>query len=131
MRRSLLLSSLSLMMLATPALAQQGQGELESQNRPSLLRPDSLIGREVLSEDGSVIGTVDDVVTADASEPKTLIVEGGGTGMDGKRIAVDYGFEDLDVRGDWVVTRNVTGQEIAALPSVSGDGEAVSLRSRR
>jgi len=132
MIRAVLLTAVALPFLVSPALAQSGQtaqDTLESQQRPSLLRPDSLIGREVLSEDGSKVGTVEDVVMASGSDqPEQLIITGGDfPGMDGKRIAVDYGFRDLDVRGDWVVTKDVAAQEIASLPAMQGGQEAVSL----
>lgn len=133
MTRTLLLTTVTALFLTAPALAQTDQpasGELASQQRPSLLRPDSLVGREVLSEDGEKVGTVDDVITAsDSTAPRLLTVQGGDyQGMDGKRIAVDYGFRDLDVRGDWVVVKDVSAQEIAALPVMDGAQDAVSLR---
>ncbi|WP_431861111.1 PRC-barrel domain-containing protein [Azospirillum sp.] len=133
MKRVLFLTAATALFLAAPAVAQTDQspqGDLASQQRPSLLRPDSLVGREVLSEDGEKVGTVDDVITAsDSAAPRMLTIQGSDYhGMDGKRVAVDYGFRDLDVRGDWVVVKDVAAQEIAALPRMEGAQDAVSLR---
>ncbi len=134
MTRAHLLAAMALALAPASALAQSSAADLESQQRPGLLRPDSLLGRDVLSEDGERIGTVADVTTeatagAPDGTPRQLVIEGAGyPGMEGKRIAVDYGFTDLDVRGDWVVAKDVAAAEIAALPAMLDQQETISLR---
>ena len=129
MTRAHLLAAVAFVLAPMSALAQQPAAALESQQRPSLLRPDSLLGREVLSEDGEVIGAVADITTEGAGAPHQLVIEGSGyPGMDGRKVAVDYGFTDLDGRGDWVVAKDAAAQEIAALPAAADPQEAVSLR---
>jgi hypothetical protein len=113
---------------ATTQEAQPGSAPKPSMDRPapersaapaperSAAKPNSLIGRTVLSSDGNRLGTVRGVNTAADGKVMAIKVKTGGfLGFGGKLVAIPQ--EKFTTTGD-VIQAGLTADEVSKLPEV-------------
>ena len=91
---------------------------------------ESMIGEEVYGEDGGQLGEVADIIldaqTGDATQ--VILDRGGILGIGDKQIALDFSL--LEVDGDRIVARQVTEEQVNAMPEFQYGDNTVSLGQR-
>lgn len=91
---------------------------------------ESMIGEEVYGEDGGQLGEVADIIldaqTGDATQ--VILDRGGILGIGDKQIALDFSL--LEVDGDRIVARQVTEEQVNAMPEFHYGDNTVSLGQR-
>ncbi|SMH57784.1 DUF4142 domain-containing protein [Azospirillum agricola] len=107
-------------MLPGDALA----GERQTQSGASLAK---LIGANVYDENGDKLGDVADVILDAQSGSATAVIldRGGVLGIGAKHIALDYAL--LDEREDRVIARQITEEQVRAMPEFRYEDTTVSL----
>lgn len=117
--------ALSLVLLAAvpgAAVAQEKPSFVTPQ--PSDVMGSSLVGADVRNRGGETIGEIEDVIIADRSTIRGVIVSVGGfLGMDEHYVAIDPAALDLRREGDdWQVTLDATKDQLRAAPQVDYRG---------
>ncbi len=84
----------------------------------------SLVGVDVRNRGGETIGEIEDVIIANKSTIRGVIVSVGGfLGMDQHYVAIDPAVLDLQRDGnDWRVTLDATKDQLRAAPQVDYKG---------
>ncbi|MBP2232637.1 putative membrane protein [Azospirillum agricola] len=96
----------------------------QTQNGASLAK---LIGANVYDENGDKLGDVADVILDAQSGSATAVIldRGGVLGIGAKQIALDYAL--LDEREDRVIARQITEEQVRAMPEFRYEDTTVSL----
>lgn len=91
----------------------------------------SIVGNDVYGEGGEKLGSVSDIILdAQSGNATAVILERGGVlGVGAKRVALDYNL--LQTRGDRVVARDLTEDQVKAMPTFQYDDNTVSLGKER
>jgi len=91
----------------------------------------AMIGNDVYGEGGDKLGRVSDIILdAQSGSATAVILERGGVlGVGAKRVALDYAL--LESRGDRVVARDLTEDQVKAMPGFQYDDTTVSLGTER
>lgn len=91
----------------------------------------AMIGNDVYGEGGDKLGRVSDIILDAQSGNATAVVleRGGVLGVGAKHIALDYAL--LESRGDRVVAREITEDQVKAMPDFEYDDTTVSLGKER
>lgn len=91
----------------------------------------SIVGNDVYGEGGEKLGSVSDIILdAQSGNATAVILERGGVlGVGAKRVALDYNL--LQTRGDRVVARDMTEDQVKAMPAFQYDDTTVSLGKER
>ncbi|MGK9168827.1 PRC-barrel domain-containing protein [Inquilinus limosus] len=117
--------ALSLVILSAVA------GTAVAQDKPNFVTPQSndlmgssLVGADVRNRGGETIGEIEDVIIANKSTVRGVIVSVGGfLGMDEHYVAIDPTALDLQREGDgWRVTLDATKDQLRAAPQVDYKG---------
>lgn len=97
------------------------------------LTPQEMMGKAVITEDGSKIGNVDDVLMRGRSNHASHVVVGTGgfLGMGERNVALDTDRLRWSGERNALVAMNMTRDQIAALPEYRYDGSMVSLSRSR
>jgi len=75
-----------------PALAQQPQGQFIAQQSPSSLRLSKLKGVDVIGQDHTKLGDIDEVLLDRSGRIEAVVVGTGGVlGVGGKTVAIPFG----------------------------------------
>ncbi|CAO3428243.1 DUF4142 domain-containing protein [Azospirillum doebereinerae] len=89
-----------------------------------------LIGTDIYGENGNKLGDVADVILDPQSGNATAVIlnRGGVLGIGAKQIALDYAL--LDATGDRVVAKQITEDQVKAMPEFRYEDTTVSLGER-
>ncbi|WP_026871036.1 PRC-barrel domain-containing protein [Inquilinus limosus] len=106
-------------------------GTAVAQDKPRFVTPQSndllgsnLVGADVRNRGGETIGEIEDVIIANKSTIRGVVVSVGGfLGMDEHYVAIDPAALDLQREGDdWRVTLDATKDQLRAAPQVDYRG---------
>lgn len=136
MRNRQLLLIMAALMAAAPALAQTasrptvggGQAGAETiitQEKPSQIRAEKLLGMKVVNRMGEEVGTVDDIVIDPSGKVSGLVVKTGGfMGIGGKAVAIAWQDVSNAARSD-VVNIALTKADLEKAPAFkTKDGQS-------
>lgn len=132
------LSAVALLSIAGCAQMQDMFGESSSQaSRPvsertttsvASLTPQEIMGKAVITEDGSRVGSVEDVLMRNRSRASHVVVGTGGfLGMGERNVALDVNRLRWSGERNALVAMNMTRDQIASLPEYRYDGSMTSL----
>ncbi|MCG5243096.1 DUF4142 domain-containing protein [Azospirillum doebereinerae] len=97
---------------------------------PQKVSFNNLIGTDIYGENGNKLGDVSDVILDPQSGAATAVIlnRGGVLGIGAKQIALDYAL--LDTTGERVVARQLTDDQVKAMPEFRYEDTTVSLGER-
>ena len=97
------------------------------------LTPQEMMGKNVITETGAKVGTVDDVLLRNRSTRASHVVVGAGgfLGLGERNVALDVDNLRWSGERNALVAMNMTRDQIAALPEYRYDGSMVSLNRSR
>lgn len=128
MSNRLLLLTMTALLTAAPALAQTvnqpaadgGQarvGTIITQEKPSQVRAEKLLGMKVVNRMGEEVGTVDDIVIDPSGTVSGLVIKTGGfMGIGGKAVAIAWRDVGTAARSD-VVNVALTKDDLKKAPA--------------
>ncbi|WP_448191724.1 PRC-barrel domain-containing protein [Azospirillum sp. sgz301742] len=97
------------------------------------LTPQEMMGKSVITADGSKVGSVEDVLMRNRSNRASHVVVGAGgfLGLGERNVALDVDRLRWSGERNALVAMNMTRDQIAALPEYRYDGSMVSLNRSR
>ena len=96
------------------------------------LTPQEMMGKNVITENGSTVGEVEDVLMRNRNRASHVVVGAGGfLGMGERNVALDVDRLRWSGERNALVAMNMTRDQIAALPEYQYDGSMISLNRSR
>ena len=112
-----------------PALAPNAVGNQAGMGDQAAL--EKMMGKDVYGAEGNKLGSIDDIILDPTSgKPQLAVIERGGVlGIGGKSIGLDYTL--LGMEGDRLVAKQVTEDQVKAMPEFKQSDNMVSFSKDR
>ncbi|WP_431856966.1 PRC-barrel domain-containing protein [Azospirillum sp.] len=111
---------------ATTAPASPAVGETSQSF--GVLHPENFLEKSVMTTDGQMAGTVEDVLLGPDGQPLRLIVS---TGSGGKDVSIELSRVEVRSDSDALFVSGLTREEVQTLPAFEGDAAMTSLNATR